>query len=559
MSQTAIAAADDFIRNETQFHLGFLPTEQSNPDTVTLGDDFQTDPVKGVATLQKADRDVLKMAKRVLASKEFAAFFNDGLNTIKNGGRIIFSGCGATGRLSILLESLWRNACNRTPGMENYADGVESIMTGGDFALVRSVEFFEDYITFGRRQAADANIGKNDMLCAISEGGETSSVIGTIYESVERGAKVYFLFNNPADILSEHLERSRKVIQDPGVTVLDLFCCPMALAGSTRMQATTSEQLIAGAMLEQVFLTLNGQQAPDYAAEFEKLLTALELPENREVMAKYIEMEADLYRKHGYVTYFANDCLLDIFTDTTERSPTFMLPPFRKCDDTASPRPWAFVKNPLYTTETTWNYAMRRPLRCLAWTVADYAAMDAADKIQANPPMISSADLLKIPVGNEMVEDRVVTSDDMAILLKTVASDTALEQAFDGAAAKFPRHYRISIGGGDDAEFVLKVPEFPGAFPLMRNMAVKLFFNSVSTGTMARLGRVTGNWMSFVDCTNKKLLDRGTRLLVEIAKVDYRTACATLFEAMEEIAAAGNNNGEEKASPVQVALKKLGK
>jgi N-acetylmuramic acid 6-phosphate etherase len=202
---------------------------------------------------------------------------------------------------------------------------------------------------------------------------------------------------------------------------------------------------------------------------------------------------------------------------------------------------------------------MRRPLRCLAWTVADYAAMDAADKIQANPPMISSADLLKIPVGNEMVEDRVVTSDDMAILLKTVASDTALEQAFDGAAAKFPRHYRISIGGGDDAEFVLKVPEFPGAFPLMRNMAVKLFFNSVSTGTMARLGRVTGNWMSFVDCTNKKLLDRGTRLLVEIAKVDYRTACATLFEAMEEIAAAGNNNGEEKASPVQVALKKLGK
>ena len=65
--------------------------------------------------------------------------------------------------------------------------------------------------------------------------------------------------------------------------------------------------------------------------------------------------------------------------------------------------------------------------------------------------------------------------------------------------------------------------------------------------------------MSFVDCTNKKLLDRGTRLLVEIAKVDYRTACATLFEAMEEIAAAGNNNGKEKASPVQVALKKLGK
>ena len=115
--------------------------------------------------------------------------------------------------------------------------------------------------------------------------------------------------------------------------------------------------------------------------------------------------------------------------------------------------------------------------------------------------------------------------------------------------------------GVDKTPSYIKMPKEinPALGSLMRNMAVKLFFNSVSTGTMARLGRVTGNWMSFVDCTNKKLLDRGTRLLVEIAKVDYRTACATLFEAMEEIAAAGCTNGEEKASPVQVALKKLRK
>ena len=70
---------------------------------------------------------------------------------------------------------------------------------------------------------------------------------------------------------------------------------------------------------------------------------------------------------------------------------------------------------------------------------------------------------------------------------------------------------------------------------------------------MARLGRITGNWMSWVDCTNKKLLDRGTRLLVEIAGVDYRTACIALFEALEQ----ENNCGEEKSSPVQIALKKL--
>lgn len=70
-------------------------------------------------------------------------------------------------------------------------------MTGGDYALVKSVEAFEDYQNFGRRQAADLGIGPKDMLVAITEGGETSSVIGTVKESAERGAAVYLLFNNP--------------------------------------------------------------------------------------------------------------------------------------------------------------------------------------------------------------------------------------------------------------------------------------------------------------------------------------------------------------------------
>ena len=35
-SETARAKARDFIGNEKQFHLGFLPTEQSNPITAVL-------------------------------------------------------------------------------------------------------------------------------------------------------------------------------------------------------------------------------------------------------------------------------------------------------------------------------------------------------------------------------------------------------------------------------------------------------------------------------------------------------------------------------------------
>ena len=47
-SDAAKAKARDFIDNEKQFHLGFLPTEQSNPITATLEEDFKRSTRAGV-------------------------------------------------------------------------------------------------------------------------------------------------------------------------------------------------------------------------------------------------------------------------------------------------------------------------------------------------------------------------------------------------------------------------------------------------------------------------------------------------------------------------------
>ena len=46
-------------------------------------------------------------------------------------------------------------------------------------------------------------------------------------------------------------------------------------------------------------------------------------------MAALAERESQIYEGGGRVTYLASRFLLDVFSDTTERSPTFMLPPFR--------------------------------------------------------------------------------------------------------------------------------------------------------------------------------------------------------------------------------------
>ena len=91
-----------------------------------------------------------------------------------------------------------------------------------------------------------------------------------------------------------------------------------------------------------------------------------------------------------------------------------------------------------------------------------------------------------------------------------------------------------------------------------KHLAVKLAFNCLSTGTMASMGRVAGNWMSYVSMSNKKLIDRNIRLVMELGRVDYVTAAETVFSAQEWIASQDWSKGEEP-SPVQVALKWLRK
>lgn len=559
MSEKSKLLALDFINNEKQFHLGFLPTEQSSPLTRNLDREFARSTADGVKNLQSVDRNVAAMAKRIFASEQFRKLVDSCEKTIRSGGKVVFSGCGATGRLSILLECMWRDCCAKTPAASKYADHVFSIMTGGDYALVKSVEFFEDYQSFGRRQVQEMGMGPGDMLVAITEGGETSSVLGTVFEALDRGSQVFLMFNNPADLLAEHLERSRKAIRDPRVCVLDLSCGPMALAGSTRMQATTSEQLVAGGALESAMDRLLGKPQFDYAAEFEKLLDALEAPASVEAIAGYLDFEAGIFCGKGLITYFANDFLLDIFTDTTERSPTFMLPPFRKNDDTLSPRPWAFVKNPLFSTPETWQNGMHRPLRCLNWKLEDYIQMGAPDSVKNNQPKIQASELLKFEVGSESPEDRSVTGKDAAVLVTvgTVQSDPALFSAFEKLRTAFAFSKHLAVGG-TDGDYVVPCDLPETSLQLMKHMAVKLVLNTVSTGTMAVLGRITGNWMSWVDATNKKLIDRATRLIAEIGGMDYQSACMKVFEAMEIIENT-RKPSDEKVSAVQYVLKDLGR
>ena len=556
-SDAAKAKARDFIDNEKQFHLGFLPTEQSNPITATLEEDFKRSTLAGVQCLQRGDRQIPITMRHVFAGEKFARLVDAMVETLQAPkGRIIFSGCGATGRLSILLESMWRDFFHRraaelTPAERALADRSASIMTGGDFALIRSVEFFEDFAEGGRRQAAALKVGEGDTFVAITEGGETSSVLGTLKYAAEHGAKCFLVFNNPADLLRGHLDRCREAIDNPKVTVLDIYCGAMSLAGSTRMQATSSEQLLGSCALEatlcRIMPRFAKETATDYTVAFERLLAGLESPAGRAALVKAIEFEKGVYEKHGRITYLADKCMLDLFTDNTERSPTFMLPPLRSSRDKHLAQSWAFVKNPLHPTTECWNEMMRRHPRCLEFTSEDARSLGMPQRFIDSPPLIKYSDLITYMIGNEPAPERINGyARAAAVVLRVPGESPEFVAAANAFAAAWP----------EQTEFGFPFPIADSPLEIWKHLAVKLAFNCLSTGTMAAMGRVAGNWMSWVSISNKKLIDRGIRLLVELGGVSYEEAAQRIFAA-EEWVQAQDWTGKEEPCAVQVALARL--
>ncbi len=169
------------------------------------------------------------------------------------------------------MESgLWRPFVQRLADLEHpkitsevirrLREAVVGEMTGGDRALISSLEGLEDLQLVGRLQVVqDHGFREDDILFAVTEGGETSSVIGAILGAAEVKTKagvrdahksLYFVYNNPDRVLKP-LRRSKAVLEDARISKMRLWTGPQAVTGSTRMQATTIETFVCGLILQE--------------------------------------------------------------------------------------------------------------------------------------------------------------------------------------------------------------------------------------------------------------------------------------------------------------------
>jgi N-acetylmuramic acid 6-phosphate etherase len=77
--------------------------------------------------------------------------------------------------------------------------------------------------------------------------------------------------------------------------------------------------------------------------------------------------------------------------------------------------------------------------------------------------------------------------------------------------------------------------------------------NTLSTGVMARMGRIDGNWMTCLAMSNKKLVDRSARIVSDVCSVPYEQALEEIYYSQALAEAQGLNR-----SPAQEAIRRLG-
>ncbi len=581
----AVEKAHKFLQEEQAFRLGALLTESSHPKTLSLSQTAQRDLPAAVRLLQSVDDDIPPVVLKTLQSPVFQELCAAFQYTLKHQKSIYFTGCGATGRLAILLEAAWRrfwrqvkshspSIARKLPDLE---ENVVSVMAGGDYALIKSVEGFEDFPDFGKYQLTEAGVQPDDMVVAITEGGETPFVIGTAWQGLASGARVFFVYNNPTDLLRQYVQRSREIIDEPRIRKIDLTTGPMAVAGSTRMQAVTIELIIVAAALEialeqflrellspQDFDSLGLAECSrqDYHTLLVKLLRQLNSPESVQTIAAAVAFERDIYQQKGLVTYLTNSYLLDVLTDTTERSPTFMLPPFRPIDDTQSALSWAMVKNPFHTTRDAWFHLLQRQPRGLTWEPDIYQRLDAPAHLGDHPPKLDNRQIYQFQIGSEPDNSRTNCAESSLITIAVEKELDRLQKARrDASYAGYKHKALLHIGSlkitvQQEKGFQIPCELAPSYLRLWHHVAIKLILNTLSTATMADMGRVVGNAMAWVSPSNKKLIDRGARLIAQLTGCAYEKACMELHLALEEVQHMLQQH-REPPSPVALAIENL--
>jgi N-acetylmuramic acid 6-phosphate etherase len=206
----------------TERLLNVLDTEKANPAT---GEIDRMSPLEIAQIINAEDEKVALAVKQVLP--DIARAIEKIAARLRDGGRLIYTGAGTSGRLGALDASECPPTFNLPP------DTVMACLAGGPQAFDRAYEDLEDSAEAGRADLERLSVTGLDVVVGITASGRTPYARGAIACAREQGALTIGIVCNA----NTPLEQEVDIIIAPLVG-------PEVIAGSTRLKAGTAQKMV---------------------------------------------------------------------------------------------------------------------------------------------------------------------------------------------------------------------------------------------------------------------------------------------------------------------------
>ncbi len=234
-------------------NLNEISTEQQNENTLNI-DSFST--IEILRTINNEDKKVAvavqtQLDKIALAVDEICAAF-------EIGGRLIYAGCGTSGRLGVL------DAVECVPTFGVSPEMVQGLIGGGEKAFVRAVEAAEDNPEFGKQDLQNINFSSKDVLVGIAASGRTPYVLGAMDYAKKCGATVVSLTCSANSDMEKNADIAIVVLAGPEI-----------ITGSTRMKSGTAQKMVLNMLSSASMIKIGkvyGNLMVDVKATNEKLV-----------------------------------------------------------------------------------------------------------------------------------------------------------------------------------------------------------------------------------------------------------------------------------------------
>jgi N-acetylmuramic acid 6-phosphate etherase len=259
-----------------------LSTEQRNHRTLGI-DGMSTRDI--LQRINSEDRKVATAVRKELGN--IAKAVGLVVDSLRNGGRLIYVGAGTSGRLGILDAA----ECPPTYGTD--PEIIQGIIAGGKRAVFGSVEGAEDHANDGKRAMDRKRVSSKDVVCGIAASRRTPFVVAAVQRAKERGAKTIYITTNARRNLRMEVDAAICPVVGPEV-----------IMGSTRMKSGTAQKLVLNMITTTTMIRL-GKVYGNMMVDLRMKSRKLEERAKRVLMiatgASYETAERTLRRAGGHV------------------------------------------------------------------------------------------------------------------------------------------------------------------------------------------------------------------------------------------------------------------